>query len=147
MHQRKGNLNGKYWGISNTYGLPSSNGLSLLWGYMVSCIMCGAKFALMLKIRKRCWCRSWVCYINTMEEGSVSVLNMDRRLVGTILVLTVNMQKMNIFMVLLGQILWSTNYWMQKGFKIYIYIWNKGGLWPIMNACKGFLNFLRWRRF
>jgi ABC-type lipoprotein release transport system permease subunit len=40
-----------------------------------------------------------------MEEGSVNVLNMDRRLVGTILVLIVNMQKMNIFTVLLGQIL------------------------------------------
>lgn len=116
MHKTKGNLNGKYWGISNTYGLPSYNGLSLLWGYMVSCIMCDAKFALMLNIRKSCWCRSWVCYINTIEEVSVSVLNIDRRLVATILVLIVNMQKKNILMAILGQILWSTNCWMQRGF-------------------------------
>jgi len=38
-----------------------------------------------------------------MEEGNVKMLNLNRRLVNIILVLIVNMLKINVFMALLGQ--------------------------------------------
>jgi len=42
--------------------------------------------------------------INTMEEGNVNILNLNKKLVGIILVLIVSMLKMNVFMTLLGQL-------------------------------------------
>jgi hypothetical protein len=39
-----------------------------------------------------------------MEEGNVNILNLNKKLVGIILVLIVSMLKMNVFMTLLGQL-------------------------------------------